>query len=278
MIVDCVRAELLKLRRRPSTWILGGVYAAVVVLFNYLILYLLLRSGQLDQAGSGINPDEVLAGLLPASFTGGMVGSAAGFGSAIALIFGALMIGSEYNWRTVKTIAVQRPSRMAISLGRLVSAALVMVAFTVIALLSAVVASLLIAVLESGATTFPSLTRMLGGVGATWLLLVVWAGLGMALATLFRGTGLAIGLGLVWALIVESLASSFPLPGRVGEILARVLLGTNGAALSSAFADTASFGAPPAVNTPWQAVLALTIYLVIFAVVTVVPYLRREIA
>lgn len=278
MIMDCLRAELFKLSRRPATFVLAGIYAATVMLFNYFIFYLLIRSGQLEEAGPGINPEEILSGLLPSQFTAGLVSTAASFGASVALILGALAVGSEYGWGTVKTVAVQRPGRGAIVAGRVASVTVITLAYTLVATVTALISSYVIALLESRTSTLPPLDEVLLAVGAAWLLLTVWAALGMALATLFRGSGLAIGIGLVWALVVESLASSLPLPGRIGDVLSRVLLGPNGNALSSYFGDAAAFGAPEPVNTPAQAVLALGIYLVVFALVTTVPFLRREIA
>ena len=279
MIVDCIRAELYKLVRRPATWVLGGIYAASVLLFNYLILYLLVESGQMEQAGAAVDPEQVIAGLLPGQFTAGTVSSAASFGASVALILGALAIGSEYTWGTVKTVAVQRPGRGAIVAGRMGAVTVIALAYTVLALVMALAASEVIALLESRAATLPGIGEIALAAGASWLLLTVWAGLGMALATLFRGTGLAIGIGLVWALVVESLAASFPLPGDVGRALARVLLGTNGNALAAHFSDgVAAFGPAEPVNTAAQAAVALGIYLVVFALVITVPFLRRDIA
>ena len=35
-----VGAEWMKLRKRPSTWVLGGVWLAMLVFFAYLLPYL----------------------------------------------------------------------------------------------------------------------------------------------------------------------------------------------------------------------------------------------
>jgi ABC-type transport system involved in multi-copper enzyme maturation permease subunit len=277
MILDCIRAELLKLRRRPATWVLAGVYVIAVLVFNYLFLYLLIRSGQMEQAGGAVDADQVLLDLLPTGLTSAVVSSAASFGASVALILGALAVGSEYGWGTVKTVAVQRPGRGAIAVGRLASVAVVALGYALVAAVTAIVASFAIGALESADLAPPPAVELIASVGSAWLLLTVWATLGMALATLFRGTGLAIGLGLVWALVVESLAASFPLPGRAGDLVGRVLLGANGNALAGAFGDVSAFGVPEPLNTPQQALLALGLYLLLFTALVVVPFLRREI-
>lgn len=281
MTGDCLRAEIAKLRRRPAVWVLGGVYAGVVLLFNYLLIYVLVSTGALaDQAGQGFDEQEILATLLPAEFDGAVVSSAVSFGAAIALILGALAVGSEYSWGTVKTVAVQRPGRGAIAAGRIGSVGLVTLLYALVALVVAGASSAVVAALEDAPLTTAPVADVVLAVGAAWLVLLVWAGLGMALATLFRGTGLAIGLGLVWALVVESLAAAIPLPEDVGEVVSSVLLGTNGNALAAFFGDQgAGFAATPGpANSPGVAALVLAGYLVVFIALVVVPFQRRDIA
>lgn len=280
MIGACIAAELAKLRRRPAVWVLGGVYAAVVLLFNYLIVYVLVSTGALDEQGAtGLDQQQILDSLLPAQFDSALVSTAVSLGSAVALILGALAVGSEYGWGTVKTVAVQRPGRGAIATGRLVSVTVVTLVYTLVALAVAVLASAVVGVVEGGSLAAPPVGDVLLAFGAAWLVLSVWAGLGMALATLFRGTGLAIGLGLVWALVIESLAATIPLPGDIGDAVASALLGTNGNALASYFGESAdTFGAPVTANSPEVAALVLLAYLAVFALLIIVPFRRREIA
>lgn len=280
MTAACIAAELAKLRRRPAVWVLGGVYAAVVLLFNYLIIYLLVSTGALEEQGAtGLDEQQILDTLLPAQFDAALVSTAVSFGSAIALILGALAVGSEYGWGTVKTVAVQRPGRGAIAVGRLVSVTIVSLLYTLIALGVVVAASAIVGALEGGSLAAPPPGDVVLAVGAAWLVLSVWAGLGMALATLFRGTGLAIGIGLVWALVVESLAAAIPLPGDVGDAVASALLGTNGNALAGYFGEAAEgFGAPVTANSPEVAAVVLVAYLIVFAALVIVPFRRREIA
>ena len=278
MLAASMTAELFKLRRRPATWVLLGVYAIAVLLLNYLLLYILIRTGQFEEAGPGVDVRQVRDGLLPAAVPSSVVSSAASFGAPVALILGALFVGSEYSWGTVKTIAVQRPARTTIAVGQLLSVTLIVLLYAIVATITAVVASLVVAALESQSAAAPPLGEVVAATGAAWLVLIVWAALGMALATVFRGTGLAIGLGLVWALVVESIAASLPLPGRIGDVLGRVLLGTNSNALAAGFGDVSPFGTPPPVNEPWQAALTLAAYLVLFAVLVVIPFQRREIS
>ena len=44
---------------------------------------------------------------------------------------------------------------------------------------------------------------------AGWLILAAWAALGVLLGVLTRGTSLAIGVGILYALVIEGLLSAF---------------------------------------------------------------------
>jgi ABC-type transport system involved in multi-copper enzyme maturation permease subunit len=54
------------------------------------------------------------------------------------------------------------------------------------------------------ALQWPPVLDIAKAVGATWLILAVFAAFGLFLGTLTRGTALAIGVGLVWLLVVEA--------------------------------------------------------------------------
>ena len=60
---------------------------------------------------------------------------------------------------------------------------------------------------------------------AGWLVLAVWAAVGVLLGTLTCGTSLAIGVGILYALVVEglvgALAASVGVLEPVGEVLLR---------------------------------------------------------
>lgn len=278
MIASCTRAELMKLRRRPAVWVLGLVAVLATLLFGYLLLYALVATQAVEQAGAGVEADDLIPTLLPERMAVTAVTSASSFGAGVAVVLGALVVGSEYAWGTVRTVATQGPSRGAIAVGRL--AALAVVTFILAAAILGVSAgaSALVAVLESAAVSFPAPLVLLAALGACWLVLAVWAVLGAGLATLFRSSGLAIGIGLAWALLVESIVGVLPLPESIGEVVGRVLLGSNATALATGFGELSAFGGvtpPPA--TPVQAAVALGAWLLVFAVVAVVPFTRREI-
>lgn len=275
-MVASTRAELLKLRKRPAFWILASLLVATFVLFGYLFAYLFLVAEVGGEVAAG--EESFLPNLLPEQFVATTLSNLAGFGGAFALILGALVVGSEYGWRTLKTIATQRPSRLALAGGKLGGVAVLVLALALACLLVALLASLAVARIENEPVALPSAAALVGGIGASWLVLMVWTSLGMLLAVLFRGTGLAIGLGLVYVLLVEQLVLSLPLPQNVSDVFAATMIGPNAVALADGFGELVLTGVELEPVGAGQAFLVLGAYLLAAVGVSAWVFQRREIA
>ena len=277
-------AEILKLRKRPATWILLGVVLALTQLFGYILPYSSWLTSDQNFQTQGLNPQAVLAGTLPGELVPTSLGGFPVFAGALALILGALVTGSEYGWGTMQTALTQRPTRLAVyggKLAALAASALAIVAATFA--LNAAVASV-IATVESRPLDYPSLTELARGVGSGWLILSMWAGLGALLGFAFRGVALPIGLGVVWVLGVENLVSAVADSLLTGlRPLRDVLPGVNAGSLvwSLAPGGGASGEAPPGVIdavTGGRATLALALYVAAFAAVGALLVRRRDVA
>ncbi len=265
-----LRAELLKLRKRSAPWVLLTVLVLTQALFGYGSLYAVL---QMESEELGYRDEQLRAHLMPSTFVGNALGALAGTGGALALILGALAMGSEFRWGTLKTIVTQGPSRLVLGGGKLIALAVALSAFTMISFLVAFGCSMVIAALEGMPVVLPSAGTVVAGLGAGWLLMSVWGSLGFLLATALRGTGLAVGLGLVYQLVIESLlVTAVPWPVRTGEAFRAALIGTNAGALGRHFGVLAGHGFldAPAV----QAAAVLGAYLTVFVLLAVL-LLRR---
>jgi ABC-type transport system involved in multi-copper enzyme maturation permease subunit len=273
-------AELLKLRKRPATFILLGVNVALVALFGYFIAYLFVVVLPTDD---GLPPgviDALLATLRPEAAGGYAVSNSSSISGPIALILGVLATGSEYTLRTVRLMVTQRPRRVALLLGKLGALAVGAVLLAISTLLSAVLSATLIAVLEGQPTIPPSGSDLIAALGAAWLVLLAWVSLGVALGVLLRGTGLPIGIGLVWGLVVEATFSALPFGGTI-EAIKRGLLSVNASALGGSLTPgidvTGGFGSVPEIE-PVVAVAVLAGYVLVLGGVAVAVFARREIS
>ncbi len=202
-------AEFLKLRKRPATWILALVWFSLVILFGYVLTYLFFVSAPEETTVPGLDSDSFLRALLPENFLPNVL---AGFpsngGGPITLILGALAVGSEYGWETFKTSLTQRPGRLRVFFGKMLALGALIVGFVLLAFAAGAVSSIGVALLEDGAIDWSPLIDILRAIGSGWLIAAMWTSLGVLLATLFRSTALAIGLGLVYAILLEGIAGT----------------------------------------------------------------------
>jgi hypothetical protein len=200
-----VRAELLRLRRWPAYWVLVGVWFALDLAFVYVFPYIAYRTGGGPAGDAGVPRGELLADVLPGAVPAAAVQGTPLFGGAIVLILGALTVGSGFGWGTWKTVLTQGPGRGTAFGGTLVVLALTVVGLVVVTMaLDLGVASGLAAV-EDQPVDLPSLGALARGTGTGALVLGMWCAAGVLIGVLTRSPALAVGLGLVWALVVENL-------------------------------------------------------------------------
>ena len=283
------RAELLKLRKRPATWILALVWVAVVLLFGYLLAYSFVANAppppddapkEVQAQQQDFNDAQVEA-LLPENLLKQMFGGGYfGIGGAIMLILGALVAGSEFGWGTMKTILSQRPGRLAVLGGKLSALAVLLVIFVVLGLVAAAIASYAVAGFEDTTASWPAAGEILRGVGAGLLVFTVWALFGFTLAVVFRGTALAIGLGLAWALAIENALAALPIESDAFENFRKATLHENTFGVTSYFGSPfpEGFGAPEALVDAGRGVIGLLVYVAVFVLISVLFTSRRDVS
>jgi ABC-type transport system involved in multi-copper enzyme maturation permease subunit len=223
-----VMAELLVLRKRAATWILLAIWTLLGVFFAYVVPY-------------ALDPEDATGGVrqfLPESMAGTLLDGFPFFGGVFALMLGVFAFGSEYTWDTLKALFTQRPGRLSVFSAKLAALAIVLVPFVLALFAAGAVASLVIAQVEDAPATFPSAWLLLRAFAAGWLILVAWAALGVLLGVLTRGTSLAIGVGILYALVIEGLLSAFADSVSVLEPLTQVFLRANGYSLAIALGDS----------------------------------------
>jgi ABC-2 type transport system permease protein len=277
------KAEILKLGKRPATWVLLGVMLALTQLFGYLLPYSSWLTSDQNFQTQGLDPQAVLAGTLPGELVPTSLGGFPVFAGALALILGALAAGSEYGWGTMQTALTQRPTRLALYGGKLAALAASTLAIVGITFaLNATVAGV-IATVESRALDYPSAAELARGLGSGWLILGMWCGLGALLGFAFRGVALPVGLGVVWVLAVESLVSAVADSLLTSLRPLRDLLpGVNAGSLvwSLAPGGGSSGEAPPGVVdavSGGRATLALVVYVAAFAAAGAFLIRRRDV-
>jgi ABC-type transport system involved in multi-copper enzyme maturation permease subunit len=199
------------------------------MMFAYLLPYLTLS------AGADGPTQTPLAALLPERLTGQLLGGFPFFGGVIALMLGVLAIGSDYGWDTLKTLLMQRSGRLRVLSAKLVALAVGLMPFVLGIFAAGAVGSYAIARAEGAAIEWPSAWDLVRALAAGWLVLAAWAALGVLLAALSRGTSLAIGMGILYAFVIEGLLAA--LAGEVSWLgsLVEYSLRANAYSLVTAF-------------------------------------------
>lgn len=278
-MMGSISAELFVLRKRASTWILLAIWLAVGTTFAYMVPYVSYR----NNAGTPGGPP--LADLLPQGFVSTMLVGFPFFGGAIVLMLGVLSFGSEYGWGTLKTLFTQRPGRLRIFGAKLLALGITLTPFVVLMFGIGAIFSYTIAQIEGSAVDWPSVWLVVRALAASWFILAVWAMLGVMLAVLSRGTALAIGVGILYAMALEGLFSA--LAGQVSlfEPLVEFFLRANAYSLvvelgvsGEAMADRG----PGSFSGPFvdggQALLVLGAYIIIFTLVSGFTLRQRDVA
>ncbi len=269
-------AELLKLRKRLALWILGVIWLALLLLFTYLIPYTTYRAHP-GAAGSA----RLLAELLPAHLAGQGLSGYAVWGGALLIVLGAMTLGAEYGWGTLKTMLSVRAGRLTVLAGQLAALYTAVLLLVLVAFLLSGVASVLIAATAHASLASPSAAGLVRSVAAGWLILSMWCTLGAALAVSMRSVAFPIGLGLLWLLVVENLVrATAPALGAVSA-LEKGLPGVNAGALVAALdpahaAASGSEGIAPIVGGG-QALAVVLLYLLLFAAASAVLLRRRDV-
>ena len=218
------RGELFKVVRRPGVWVLVIVLLVLAILIGYAITWLIYTfppKGASQGLPAGASLSDFKVTLYPANFVRQTLGQWGVLGGVFALIVGVLMQGSEYGWGTMKTLYTQRSGRLTMLFGKV--AAMAVVVFVMVIALFAVDAasSTVVALIDGKTLSYPDATTTVKAIVACFLIFGFWAMFGLALATLFQQSALAIGLGLAYGLVVEVLIFGL-LGGLGGDIVKQI--------------------------------------------------------
>lgn len=270
-----IAAELLVLRKRISTWILLGIWIVLALAFSYLLPYLTYRNSL------GTAAPQPLAPMLPQSLVSVLLGGFPFYGGVLALMLGALSVGSEYGWDMLKTLFTQGPSRLRMFAAKLVALGIALIPFVLLVYASGAICSVLIANAEHAAISWPEPWLLARALLTGWFILAVWTAFGVLLAVLTRGTSLAIGIGILWTLIIEGLISALLNESNLLRPIVKLFIRANayslGRSLGAAVAGGPGTFAGPYVGAV-QALIVLALYLGGFILLAAVMLRRRDVA
>ena len=199
-------ADLRKLIRRPASVITLALLIGLLALI-FLAVGATARQASAEEGGA--------AALLLLTFPGAytlIISFILGLGGLFAVIYGAAIAGSEWNWGTLKTAVARGESRTRYQLSMFAAVALLigiglLVAFAA-GVVVAVIGAGLAGVSTAGISDATAIGRLPELLGRAWLAVIEEGAIGFAIATLARSqlAGIGAGIGLYFG---EQFASIF---------------------------------------------------------------------
>jgi ABC-2 type transport system permease protein len=266
--------ETFKLYKRPAVWVCIGLLLVLAIGLGYLTFYLVYTYAPTGANNGGLPRGVTLKdfkiALYPAAFVKYTLSTWDTLGGVFALILGVLSQGSEYGWGTIKTLYTQRPGRIAMLAGKLCALSLAVLVLVLALFGVDLASSYVVAFIDGKSTDLPEAVDIVKGLAAGWLIFEFWAVFGFALATLFRQSALAIGLGLAYAVVIEGII--FQIAGNIGGTTVKQVLSyfplANTGYLSQSFGAAIPEALRRTITKPVadanHAVVVLLIYMLIF--------------
>lgn len=277
-MIASFRAEILKMRKRWANWVLLGVLLVVLVLLGYVLSYVILKNPP-KGFRSEVPASILLKEIFPQNLVPNVLAGMGTIGAAVMIILGGLNTASEYSWITVQTILIQRPGRLAVLFGKLLALALASLFISIAVLAIAALTSYILAAVDGASSNWPATDVLLRGFGALWLQLLVWTMFGMFLGLAFRSTAAAIGGGLTYLFVIETLVSRlFGNTTGFKEVL-RFLPGINAGGINATFPY--SFrnlnAATTVLVSATRGTITLLVYLGAFVLLAALIFRRRDV-
>jgi ABC-2 type transport system permease protein len=187
-------AGLRKLVRRPASWVSVGLLAGLLSLILIAVGATAREAATRPNGGAAL-----LLVTFPQAYTL-ILSFILGLGGLIAVIYGAAIAGSEWNWGTLKSAVARGESRSRYWLLTFASVAVMigvglLIAFLV-GTLMAVVGATLAGVSTSGLGDSAALGRLPDQLGRSWIAIVEEGAVGFTVATLARSQLAGIGAGI----------------------------------------------------------------------------------
>jgi ABC-2 type transport system permease protein len=275
--MSLLRMELLKLVKRPMTWILlilllGGLG------FGDLVGFLNLRSVS-PQTHESILRNLTLPTTIPVTLN-----LFARLGSIMLAILAASTIGAEYNWGTLRPVLSTGVPRGRFLAAKLVALGLAAATFMVLAVGMNAVLAVPIALLSdhavfTGSVDAAWLGDLAAMLGRTLLIVLVPMALAFLFAVVAQSQAVGIGVALGYTLgetVVAVLLGRLGLKWADALIHLMVFVNSQSLNLHNAFGPVDTAANPDAVGQG-RALLTLLIYGAVCIVASLTIFVRRDV-
>ncbi|WP_448545952.1 ABC transporter permease subunit [Roseiflexus sp.] len=286
-MINLIRAEWLKLSRRPLSWILLILFLVLLVA-QILTQFALTVSMPVRSGIVSAQFEEWRRGVIFPGIFATALSHVNSLGGIFAVIFAAGAIGSEYSWGTLRTHLARDPARDRYLLAKLTTIMLMLATATLLAtLLAALLSAILSPLLGSAIRITPDdLMNLIPAILRAIYVLLPYVLL-TAYATLLTRSvlgGVAIGLSYI---IVETGFGALALLRVLGGVWALVYNLTIGQNINTlTLMNRHAFGLRPETTapldlsqlpSPLQATIVVAVYSALFLAFALILFRRRDI-
>jgi len=207
-MLAATRSELVRLRR-PSLlagWF--GLTALFAVMINMVMFTTVSNGTTLPPGAPGVSFPDAATLAAPDGLVAGLSAASTLFG-VITLSFWALVTGTDYGSGLIRLLVSAQPRRGRLLAGKVLALTAVTALTTLVAAAVNVLAALPAAEaagVSTAAWTAHPLSTLATACFDLFAALLVWGVIGLVLAVLTRSSAVAIGVGVGYVLVVESLA------------------------------------------------------------------------
>lgn len=281
-----ISAELFKLRKRLMPRVLLYILIGIIII---LYIVLLLTADRADIPGHGAEEREIIQNMLglPIAIPFSLLIISSILGTVLAIILVASCIGSEYNWRSIRTMLISSESRFKLLGAKLIASSIFILVGMIITVIAGFIMSLITTAIGGYAFDFGFMT---GGYiwdqfihfWRTFFVLIPYTLVGFLMAIVGRSVlpGIALGIGIFF---IESLISNFlRLAGGWVEEIPNYLLAANAQAINM-LADLPQSFTRMGGDIPFElpgtthAFITLGIYSVVFLALAFYVFKKRDV-
>jgi len=275
------RAELFRLRRWPAFWVTVTAWLLLNAMFGYIFSFVTYTSGDSNFTNEGQSRADLLATIVPSGLADQFPQGMPLFGGAIMMVLGAIVAGNGYGWGTWKTAFLQGPSRVAIVLGSMAALVVLVVGIVAATFVADAGMSLAVAAAESQDVSWPAASDLLQSLGGGLLVMLMWSLAGYFLGVVARGPAVSVGLGLVWALVIEGLLRGVGTSLQVVDAFTHFLPGTAAGSLIGSIVGVGGPDPTPGIIdtlSTTRALVTMAAWLVLLPLASVWLVRRRDVA
>lgn len=281
-MINLIRSEFFKLRKRGMTWTLLYIMLGIMVLINIILYAVSKISLPNGEPGHLANLSSILSLQSSIPFTFSILSS---FGAVMAVILMASSVGNEYNWRTIRIALISGKGRLQLLGAKLIT----VIVLVIIGMLASLVVGFIMSMvtntigghaLDFGFFTGSYLWHQFLQFWRTLFVILPFTFMGFLFAVIGRSAmpGIAIGVGILFLepIITGLMGLASGWVSRIPDYLFAANVDAINA-LNGLPAGPGPFGGGTATQTASTAFTVLGAYIVVFLVVAFYLFRKRDV-